>query len=111
MCGLAFCWVEGAHIYPVSAPGSTDTLQNGIALCRNHHAAFDAFYIHIAPGSGTLRWHPQLLDEARHSPACQAFVSSTYPALKRPARRRDWPADDMLLKRYAHFATKYQWTH
>jgi hypothetical protein len=110
MCGLGLCWVEGAHIYPVSAPGSTDAIQNGIALCRNHHAAFDSFYIYIAPGSGQIQLHPDLLENARNSPACRMFVSSTYPKLKRPARRSQWPAGEMLVKRYEYFASKYEWT-
>jgi hypothetical protein len=110
MCGLSLCWVEGAHIYPVSAPGSTDTVPNGIALCRNHHAAFDAFYIHIAPRSGKLRLHPRLLEDAQRNSACRIFVSSTYGVLKRPARRSQWPADDLLIERYKHFASKYAWT-
>ncbi len=47
MCGLGIELVEGAHILPVSAPGSTDAVSNGIALCRNHHRAFDTHRLHI----------------------------------------------------------------
>ncbi|WP_394372553.1 HNH endonuclease [Ralstonia mannitolilytica] len=43
----AFCCVQlglldAAHIIPVSAPGSTDEVANGVALCKLHHSAYDA---------------------------------------------------------------------
>lgn len=41
VCGLGLGLLEGAHIVPVAWPGSTDETSNGIALCRNHHAAYD----------------------------------------------------------------------
>ncbi|SAI72947.1 Uncharacterised protein [Bordetella ansorpii] len=42
----AFCRVQlglldAAHIIPVSAPGSTDEVVNGVALCKLHHLAYD----------------------------------------------------------------------
>ena len=33
--------VEAAHIIPHSHEKSKDTIQNGIALCKNHHKMFD----------------------------------------------------------------------
>jgi putative restriction endonuclease len=41
-CGLQLRLVEAAHILPVAAEGSTDSTSNGVALCANHHKAFDA---------------------------------------------------------------------
>lgn len=42
----AFCRVQlglldAAHIIPVAAPGSTDEIVNGVALCKLHHFAYD----------------------------------------------------------------------
>lgn len=42
----AFCRVQlglldAAHIIPVAAPGSTDEIVNGVALCKLHHLAYD----------------------------------------------------------------------
>lgn len=47
MKGCAFCSlqldvVEAAHIIPHSHDMATDTVQNGIALCANHHKMFDS---------------------------------------------------------------------
>lgn len=40
ICGLDLGIVEAAHIVPVAEQG-TDEPSNGIALCANHHTAFD----------------------------------------------------------------------
>ncbi|WP_083896668.1 HNH endonuclease [Microbacterium sp. B19] len=49
MCGLGLGLIEGAHIVPVAWPGSTDQTDNGLALCRNHHAAYDSGIISVSP--------------------------------------------------------------
>ena len=41
VCGTALKLVDAAHILPVSHPRSTDEVTNGIALCRQHHGAYD----------------------------------------------------------------------
>lgn len=41
ICGLQLGLVEASHIVPVKE-GGTDEITNGIALCPNHHKAFDA---------------------------------------------------------------------
>lgn len=46
ICGLQLSLVEAAHIVPVSE-GGTDELTNGIALCSNHHLAFDNNLIYL----------------------------------------------------------------
>ncbi len=39
--------VDAAHILPVGAPGSSDHVQNGIALSPTYHRAFDAGLIYL----------------------------------------------------------------
>jgi putative restriction endonuclease len=41
--------LDAAHIIPDNEPDSTATVDNGIALCKLHHAAFDSFFIGISP--------------------------------------------------------------
>lgn len=41
MCGVQGRLVEGGHIVPVKAKGS-DEVTNGMALCKNHHGAYDS---------------------------------------------------------------------
>ena len=48
VCGLQLGVVEASHIVPV-ADGGTDEVTNGIALCPNHHKAFDLGLFLITP--------------------------------------------------------------
>lgn len=41
VCRCALKLVDAAHIIPVSFPESTDEVTNGLALCRQHHGAYD----------------------------------------------------------------------
>lgn len=41
MCELQLNLLDAAHIIPVEAPGSNDKTCNGMALCKNHHLAYD----------------------------------------------------------------------
>lgn len=52
ICGLGLGLLEGAHIVPVAWPGSTDETSNGLALCRNHHAAYDRGLLSVRPDYG-----------------------------------------------------------
>jgi len=48
-CGLQLGMVEAAHIIPVAHPEGVDDVWNGIALCPNHHRAFDANLMVVEP--------------------------------------------------------------
>ena len=41
--------LDAAHIIPDGEPGGDPIVENGIALCKLHHAAFDGFFIGIRP--------------------------------------------------------------
>ena len=41
-CGLQMSLIDAAHILPVSVENSTDDIDNGIALCKLHHYAYDS---------------------------------------------------------------------
>ncbi|MDP1795474.1 MAG: HNH endonuclease [Acidimicrobiales bacterium] len=41
--------LDAAHILPDSHPNGTPVVPNGLALCKIHHAAFDANYIGVRP--------------------------------------------------------------
>ena len=41
VCGTALKLVDAAHIVPVSDPRGDDIVNNGLALCRLHHGAYD----------------------------------------------------------------------
>jgi putative restriction endonuclease len=41
--------LDAAHIIPDGEPGGEPVVENGIALCKLHHAAFDSFFLGIRP--------------------------------------------------------------
>jgi hypothetical protein len=49
--------IQGAHLIPKSISGADDAL-NGLPLCLNHHTAFDAFLLRIAPDGSGITYAP-----------------------------------------------------
>lgn len=41
--------LDAAHIIPDGRPGGDPIVQNGLALCKLHHAAFDRRFLGIRP--------------------------------------------------------------
>ncbi|HEX8394824.1 MAG TPA: HNH endonuclease [Longimicrobium sp.] len=109
LCGLNFGLVQGAHIYPAHALGSPDTTANGIALCGNHHAAFDRHLIWIDPGTRRVVLHPELHARRAVSIGSAQFVDSTFSTLAEPNLREDRPRSEMFVRRYGLHPDKYNW--
>ena len=110
MCGLDVELVQGAHIYPVSAPGSHDEPWNGLALCPNHHLAFDRHLVAVDIETRAIVFHPAVIDQAPGQPRCPSARQWDV----RSARRANGsglcdPMSEMLRKRYEHYADYYRW--
>lgn len=110
MCNLGLSLVEGAHIYPASAPESNDDVHNGIALCANHHLAFDRYLLAVLPGSLEIVFHPDVLDRAFDDPAARRFIEQTNAFLK-PTSVDNAPSAEMLHRRYDYYGDKYDWVN
>ena len=54
VCRVQLNLVQAAHIVPVHVDGSNDLTQNGLALCANHHQAYDSGLLGIAPNYHVL---------------------------------------------------------
>lgn len=107
LCRLGHGLVEAAHIYPVSAPGSTDRLSNGVALCPNHHKAFDAHLIFIDPDDLTVTFHESVLAEEN---AATRWLTDLVADHIGPPSSEDADAfKDNLIRRYKHFEGLYDW--
>lgn len=109
MCGLDIELVQAAHIYPVQAPVSRDEVWNGLALCGNHHSAFDRHYLWVDPTSKAILLQPSLQDEAQRSAVVRAFVTTTFSRLAEPRRSHASPRAEMFEKRYDFYDGKYSW--
>ena len=109
MCGLDAGLVEAAHIYPAAAPGSHDEPWNGIALCPNHHLAFDRHMLAVHPGTRQIIFSPDIHDQLPDESAMQAFITSTFGQLAEPADNTAVPPAGMFTNRYHYFAPSYTW--
>jgi len=109
MCGLDVGLVEGAHIYPVSAPGSQDEIWNGLALCANHHLAFDNHRVAVNLETSEILVHREIREQVDTSPAVQAFVSGTFARLADPVDPDAAPRPQMFQRRYGFFVEQYDW--
>lgn len=109
MCGLNLGLVSGAHILPVAATQSVDKVWNGLALCENHHRAFDSHRLWVDPNSRKLKIHPHVLKHAEMSDQSMAFVKSTFSRLSDPQSASDLPRPEMFTERYDYFDDAYDW--
>lgn len=109
MCGLNHGLVSGAHILPVSAVGSIDQPINGVALCENHHRAFDRHRIWVHPIDRTLKIHPKILQLSDSDRPTKAFLEAMFPMLSGPIDPKLKPQARMFEERYAHYEGNYGW--
>lgn len=89
--------VDAAHILPVDAKGSFDTVQNGLCLAPTYHRAYDLGIIYVDEKL-VMRPNRAKLDElcAIDLGAGEAkFVASLGP-LRLPKLKRDWPSIEMI---------------
>ena len=108
MCQVGLGLVAGAHIFPVSAPGSPDSIWNGMALCHNHHSAFDSHTVWISRDY-MLRIDPQLFQRWDLNPESARFLYQTSQVLRVPLAIEERPRHDMLQARYNYYAEEYRW--
>ena len=108
MCGIGLGLVQGAHIYPASAPGSVDTTSNGLALCANHHLAFDRHLLAVMPDTLEVSFHPSVLMSADLDAAVASFVYGTISPL-RSALPGFEPDPQAFASRYSYYSDKYAW--
>ena len=109
MCGLDANLIQAAHIYPASAPGSQDEPWNGLALCPNHHLAFDRHLIAVHPDTRKVIFNPAVKVQAKSSRTVNAFIVGTLDQLAEPAEPSACPRTEMFTSRYRHFPDNYSW--
>ncbi|GAA1028176.1 hypothetical protein GCM10009557_12280 [Virgisporangium ochraceum] len=109
MCGLGAGLAEGAHILPASAPGARDEVWNGVALCPNHHTAFDRHLIAVLPKTLEIAISDDLAQAARDDAAIRRFVETTFRTLAVPDDPSAYPLAAMLQQRREYFSDRYRW--
>ncbi len=94
--------LDAAHIIPDSEEHSQATVDNGISLCKLHHAAFDRFLIGITPDF-KVEVRQTILEE-EDGPMLQHGLKELHKAeIFLPKEKEDWPNRDFLSERYSQF--------
>ncbi len=91
--------VEAAHILPVGAPGSADSVRNGIALSPTYHRAYDNGLIYLDE-EFRMRLNTQevaALERLNLSRGVERF-REPLGRIFLPPDRRQWPAPDFIRR-------------
>jgi putative restriction endonuclease len=94
--------LDAAHIIPDNLPESEPTVNNGLALCKLHHAAFDSFMLGVTPDY-IIRVRNDILEEEDGPVLQHALKGLNNSNLILPTTRSQWPSKDSLAWRYDRF--------
>ncbi len=98
ICNCALKLVDAAHIIPVNHPRSTDEIDNGIALCRLHHSAYDNGLLGIRSNHGIIL-NPDALSRLRDASllsGLEEFRNALPRNIRVPASREAGPRPENL---------------
>ena len=94
--------LDAAHIIPDNLPESKSTIDNGISLCKLHHAAYDSFIIGITPDY-IIQVRGDVLEE-EDGPVLQHGLQGLHQTkLLLPSSKSNWPRREALEWRYIRF--------
>lgn len=94
--------LDAAHIIPDKEEKGDPVIQNGLALCKIHHAAFDNNFIGISPDY-IIKVRPDVLRESDGPMLRHGIQSLNNSKLILPAKASNWPDRERLSIRYSAF--------
>ena len=94
--------LDAAHITPDGAAHGAPEIPNGLALCKIHHAAFDAHLLGVSPDY-RVNIKTALLTEI-DGPMLQHGLKEMHNTIiSIPRRSTEWPNRDRLAERFENF--------
>jgi putative restriction endonuclease len=94
--------LDAAHIIPDRHPESKPTVDNGLALCKIHHAAYDSFIIGVTP-EYIIKVREDILIEEDGPILQHGIIRLHESAMMLPVNRSNWPSQQSLSWKYDHF--------
>ena len=94
--------LDAAHIIPDSDFRGEPVVQNGLSLCKIHHAAYDQNILGISPDY-TVHIRRDLLDEIDGPMLKHGFQELDLINITLPSRKKDRPDQDRLATRFEQF--------
>lgn len=96
--------LDAAHIIGDDKPEGIPIVQNGLSLCKIHHAAYDSNLLGISPDY-TVHINSELMLEIDGPMLRHGLQAMHGRALSVPQRRADRPSPDRLAERFDEFRT------
>ncbi|MBN8657362.1 MAG: HNH endonuclease [Anaerolineae bacterium] len=94
--------LDAAHIIPDNLPEGKSTIENGLSLCKLHHAAYDSFLIGVTPDY-IIHVRADILEE-EDGPVLQHGLKGLHRTkLILPVSKEKYPSKDALDWRYSRF--------
>lgn len=94
--------LDAAHIVPDGEPEGTPTVDNGLALCKIHHSAFDQYIIGVTPDY-QIKIRGDLLEEIDGPMLTYGFQKLHDQKLILPKSKKAWPDREKLDWRHEKF--------
>ncbi|MCV7177393.1 HNH endonuclease [Mycolicibacterium sphagni] len=94
--------LDAAHIIGDTKPHGLPIIENGLSLCKIHHAAYDANLLGISPDY-VVRINCDLMEEVDGPMLQHGLQEMDGRALTLPPRRADRPSKDRLAERFDEF--------
>ena len=94
--------LDAAHIIPDNEDRGDPVIQNGLSLCKIHHAAYDQNILGVTPDY-RIRIRRDILDESDGPMLRYGLQQLHDEKLQLPSRRVNWPDRDRLDIRYKRF--------
>jgi putative restriction endonuclease len=95
--------LDAAHIIPDNMPEGRSTIENGLSLCKLHHAAYDSFMIGVTPDY-IIHVREDILEE-EDGPVLQHGLKGLHQSkLILPGSKSHYPSREALEWRYGRFA-------
>jgi putative restriction endonuclease len=94
--------LDAAHIIPDNLPDGKSVIENGMSLCKLHHAAYDRFIIGVTPDF-IIQVRKDVLAE-EDGPVLQHRLKELHEAkLTLPSSKNHYPSRESLEWRYGKF--------
>ena len=94
--------LDAAHIIPDAEEWGEPVIENGLALCKLHHAAFDRHFLGIRPDY-TVILRDDVMHETDGPMLLHGLQGMHEQKLVLPSRKEQWPDPDRLGERYDRF--------
>ena len=94
--------LDAAHIISDSLPGGDPVVQNGLALCKIHHAAFDANFLGVRPDY-QVEINQDLMEEVDGPMLKHGLQAMNGLKITVPRSRGSRPDPDRLESKYEEF--------